>query len=65
MSRPIIEHVLFDAGHEVETTDNEAGGRDLLDRRSYDLVLADGRPEDGTGMEVADQAWSLGCQPSS
>lgn len=58
--RLIVEHVLLDAGHEVETTDSVAGGRDLLGRRSYELVVADGRLEDGTGMEVADQARELG-----
>jgi len=61
--RLLVEHVLLDAGFEVDSTDSVAGGRSLLECRSYDLVLADGRLGDGTGMEVADRARELGDTP--
>ena len=54
--RLVLEHVLIDAGYEVDTTGTASGGRDLLRCRSYDLVVADGKLPDGTGMEIADMA---------
>jgi CheY-like chemotaxis protein len=61
--RLLVEHVLLDAGYEVDATDSVAGGLSLLECRSYDLVLADGRLGDGTGMQVADRARGLGDTP--
>lgn len=58
--RLIIEHVLIDAGHEVETAGTMAGGIERLRGRSYDLVIADGKLPDGTGMQVADRAVANG-----
>jgi DNA-binding NtrC family response regulator len=57
--RLVIEEILRDAGFEVETTDSVSGGCDLLDRRSYDLVLTDGKLGDGSGIEIADRAQQL------
>ena len=51
-----IEHVLLDAGYEVDATGTASGGREMLRCRSYDLVIADARLPDGTGLDVADQA---------
>jgi DNA-binding response OmpR family regulator len=51
--RLVIEHMLLDAGYEVDATESVAGGKSLLACRSYDMVLADGRLGDGTGMMVA------------
>jgi DNA-binding response OmpR family regulator len=61
--RLLVEHVLLDAGYEVDTTDSVSGGLSLLECRSYDLVLADGRLGDGTGMQVADRARELRDTP--
>ena len=58
--RVILEHVLFDAGHEVDTATNVRDGRDLLESREYHLLLADGRLPDGTGIELADLADAVG-----
>lgn len=58
--RLVLEHVLLDAGHEVESTETVEGGCALLCCRSYDLVLTDGRLRDGTGMIVADRAAERG-----
>ena len=60
--RLIIEHVLIDAGYEVDTTGTTAGGTELLRCRSYDLVVADGKLPDGTGMEVCDLAAEKGIK---
>jgi DNA-binding response OmpR family regulator len=61
--RLLVEHVLLDAGFEVDATDSVFGGRTLLGCRSYDMVLADGRLGDGTGMEVADRAREIADTP--
>jgi DNA-binding response OmpR family regulator len=49
--RLVMEHVLIDAGYEVDTTGTASGGHKLLQDRSYDLVIADGKLPDGTGLE--------------
>lgn len=54
--RLILEHVLLDERYEVDTTATVSGGKELLGRRSYDLVLADGKLPDSAGMDVADAA---------
>lgn len=52
----ILGLVLRDAGHEVDATGTAAGGLNLLQCRDYDLVLADAKLPDGTGLDVADSA---------
>ena len=52
--RLLLEHVLLGAGYRVDVADTVASASALLDRGAYDLVLADGRLEDGTGMMVAE-----------
>jgi DNA-binding response OmpR family regulator len=58
--RTLWEHVLFDAEHHVDAADTVAAGCELIDRRDYDLVIADGRLGDGTGITVADAAREKG-----
>ncbi len=60
--RFVIEHILVDAGHEVDTTETMTGGTELLARRRYDLVVADGKLPDGTGMDVCDAAAEKGVK---
>src|SRR5258708_30019457 len=60
--RLVMEHVLIDAGYEVDTTGTASGGHKLLQDRSYDLVIADGKLPDGTGMEIADEALEKGSK---
>ena len=60
--RMVMEHVLIDAGHEVEVCGMMAVGLRLLDRRAYDLVIADGKLPDGTGIAVADRACAAGMK---
>ena len=52
--RPVIEESLIDA--EVDATGTMRGGIEMLRSRRYDLVVADGKLPDGTGMDVADAA---------
>ena len=59
--RQVMEHVLIDGGHRVDKADAAPVAKDLLTSRHYDLVLADGRLVNGTGMELADQAVSAGA----
>lgn len=58
--RILVEHVLLDADYEVDSCETVEGGSELLERRGYDLVIADGRLQDGTGMMLADNARSRG-----
>ena len=54
--RLVMEHILLDAGYEVDVTETMADGCEQLGRRVYDLVIADALLPDGTGMTVADRA---------
>jgi DNA-binding NtrC family response regulator len=58
--RLLVEHVLLDADYEVDAGETLERGSELLDRRDYDLVIADGRLADGTGMMLADIALRKG-----
>jgi DNA-binding NtrC family response regulator len=60
--RELLEGVLLDADYAVDATDTVKGGRALLDSRSYDLLLTDGRLPDGTGIMVADRAHEIGMK---
>jgi OmpR-family two-component system manganese-sensing response regulator len=54
--RLLVEHVLLAAGYGVEACENFETGSELLESRDYDLIIADGRLSDGTGMRLADEA---------
>lgn len=58
----LMEHVLLSARYEVNRTESVAGARSHLARGAYDIVIADARLQDGTGMEVADQASERGAK---
>src|ERR1700674_2100612 len=58
--RLMMEHVLLGEGYEVDTAETSAGGAELLDRRRYDLVIADARLPDGSGLALADKAKAQG-----
>jgi CheY-like chemotaxis protein len=60
--RLLLEHVLLGAGYEVDTAATVEAAFALLDGPAYDLVLADGRLEDGTGMMVAERATEAGSK---
>jgi DNA-binding NtrC family response regulator len=60
--RFIIEHVLIDAGYEVDATGTMMGGIELLRCRAYDLVMTDVRLPDGTGLDVANAATERGAR---
>ncbi len=54
--RPVIEESLIEAGYEVDATGTMSGAIEMLRSRRYDLIVADGKLPDGTGMDVADAA---------
>jgi two-component system, NtrC family, response regulator HydG len=60
--RQLLEYVLIDAAYEVESTDTVAGALSRLNDGGYDLLLADGRLPDGTGMTAADKACEHGTK---
>jgi DNA-binding response OmpR family regulator len=60
--RPIIQHTLISAGHDVDIAATMAEGFGLLRQRTYDLVVADAKLPDGTGMAVLDQAADSGTR---
>src|SRR6266705_2518391 len=58
--RPMMERVLLSVGYQVDSVASVRSAVILLRRRSYDLVVADGRLPDGTGMMAADRAAEKG-----
>ena len=60
--RLLLEHVLLGAGYEVDTADTVEAAYARLKGPPYDLLLADGRLEDGTGMMVAEKAGITGAK---
>ena len=60
--RLLLEHVLLGAGYEVDTAAGVESASALLAGSVYDLVLADGRLDDGTGMMVAERARESGAK---
>lgn len=60
----ILEHVLLTAGYDVETTGTMTGALDDLTRscHPFDLVIADVKLPDGTGLEIADAAAERGTK---
>ena len=59
----LLEHVLSGDGYEVDTASTVERARShLAQRPGYDLVVADGRLPDGTGMEVGDAAARTGAK---
>ena len=61
-TRLFIEHVLIGGGYQVDTTGTIGGGTDLLQRRTYDLVLSDVKLPDGNGLRIADLAGEKGTK---
>jgi len=62
--RMLIQDMLRDADHEVDSTTTVLNGRELLDSRVYDLLLSDGRLPDGNGFMVAEKARQNGVKGS-
>ena len=58
--RVIFEHVLLEAGYEVDATETIEGGNELLSHRPYHVVVTDGRLPDGIGLTLADRAREKG-----
>lgn len=55
--RGVIEETFAEAGYEVEAADSVEAGMTLIQSAEFDIIIADGRLGDGTGMEIADAAW--------
>jgi DNA-binding NtrC family response regulator len=60
--RLLLQHVLLAADYRVDCAATVEAACALLDSRTYELVLADGRLEDGTGMMVAEKAGEMGTK---
>jgi two-component system response regulator HydG len=60
--RLMMEHILIDAGHQVDTAATLAGGLARVYRERYDVVLADAKLPDGNGTDLADQALERGMR---
>ena len=59
-ARQIMEHALFDGGYEVDAAATLEVAHDFLARHLYDLVIADLRMPDGSGIELAGKARAQG-----
>src|SRR5258708_39004820 len=58
--RMVFEHILIDADYEVDSSETLQGGMERIGCHGYDIVIADGRLPDGTGMMLADIAREKG-----
>jgi two-component system, NtrC family, response regulator HydG len=58
----VLKHILLSAGYVAHAAPSAAAARRELYERSFDLVLADGKLEDGTGFEVADLGVAQGAK---
>jgi two-component system, NtrC family, response regulator HydG len=58
--RLLLVHSLVDARYQVDGVADVREAEKALARTRYDLVVADGRLPDGTGMDVADTAKARG-----
>jgi DNA-binding response OmpR family regulator len=56
----LLEHVLRGAGYVIDCAETVGSARIYLARRHYDLIIADGKLPDGTGMMVGDTAQAKG-----
>ncbi len=54
--RLLLEHVLTKEGHDVTAVGTASSAGSLLDRVTFDLVIADAILTDGDGTEVAQKA---------
>src|SRR5690348_18472555 len=50
--RMLMEHVLLRAEYEVDVTSTVEQAQAMLEARGYDLVIADGRLPDGSGLTL-------------
>jgi len=58
----LLEHVLLGAHHQVHRAETMQDAIAMLEKQRYDLVVADGRLADGTGMTVAARAQQKGSK---
>ena len=58
----LLEHVLRGADHDVDLAATVQQARSYLGKHRYDLVVADGKLPDGTGMAVGDAASAVGIE---
>ena len=59
---PLLEHVLIAARYEVDRTSTAADALYRLECHRYELVVADARLPDGTGMDIAVRAAEMGAK---
>ncbi len=60
--RLLLEHVLCGEGHDVDPVATVQQALSRLQQRGYDLVVADGKLPDGTGMTIGDAATADGVR---
>jgi DNA-binding NtrC family response regulator len=55
--RRVMEDTFDDAGYVVVSAETLDTGLKLINSDEFDIIVADGRLSDGTGMDIADAAW--------
>ena len=55
--RGVMEETFAEEGFQIESAGDVQSALALIRVQDFDIVVADGRLPDGTGMEVADAAW--------
>ncbi len=59
---PLLEHALLQAGFKVHWVSSASEAKELLDERTYDLILTDVMLPDGNGLDIADAAKARGLK---
>jgi DNA-binding response OmpR family regulator len=59
---PLLEHALLQVGFKVHWVSSASEAKDLLDGRTYDLILTDVMLPDGNGLDLADAATARGIK---
>ncbi len=59
---PLLEHALLQAGFKVHWVSSAREAQELLDGRTYDLLLTDVMLPDGNGLDIADAAKARGLK---
>ncbi len=60
--RPLFEHILLEAGHQVTAVESVRSATSLLANQPFDLVITDVNLPDGSGLHVADAALVAGVK---
>jgi DNA-binding NtrC family response regulator len=60
--RPLMQHILSAAGHDVTAVETVTNALKLIGAQPFDLIITDANLPDGSGLKVADAAAAAGLK---